>query len=105
MNVPERVILVCQSFRSGGEPKGICHKQTEGFLQYIEEEIIDRGLDCLVSATGCLKMCDSGPVLVIQPDNWWFGKVDSQEAIDAILDGLEDGLPAQEQLLNTSQAL
>jgi (2Fe-2S) ferredoxin len=29
--------------------------------------------------------------MVIQPDNWWFGGVDSEEAIDAILDSLEEG--------------
>ncbi len=104
MPVPERQILVCQSFRSGGDPKGVCHKQTSGFLQYIEEEIIDRGLDCLVSATTCLKQCDAGPILVVQPENWWFKHVNSLEAIDAILDGLEDGEPARDHLLSSCEA-
>ncbi len=99
MALPERQIIVCQSFRVAGDRKGLCHKQTDGFLQYIEEEILDRGLDCLVSATTCLKQCERGPIMVIQPENWWFGKVDSEDAIDAILDGLEDGEPAREYLL------
>ncbi len=99
MATAERQILVCQSFRAAGDKKGICHKETDGFLQYIEEEIIDRGLDCLISATTCLKQCDSGPVMVIQPENWWFKEVNSEEAIDAILDGLEDGKPAAEYLM------
>ena len=43
MATPARQILVCQSFRVAGDKKGICHKQTEGFLQYIEEEVLDRG--------------------------------------------------------------
>ena len=46
MATPERQILVCQSFRVAGDKKGICHKNTDGFLQYLEEEILDRGLDC-----------------------------------------------------------
>ena len=99
MAIPERQILVCQSFRVNGEKKGICHKQTDGFLQYIEEEILDRGLDMQVVATGCLKQCESGPVMVVQPDNWWFKGVDSEEAIDAILDGIEDGEPAEDYLI------
>jgi len=99
MGVPANQILVCQSFRSNGEPKGICHKKTEGFLQYLEEEILDRGLDCQVTATGCLKQCDNGPAMVVQPQNWWFKGVDSEEAIDAILDGLESGEPPEEYLL------
>lgn len=99
MALPERMIICCQSFRAAGDPKGICHKQTDGFLQYIEEEILDRGLDMQVVATGCLKQCEQGPVMVIQPENLWFKGVDSEEAIDAILDGLEDGEPAADYLL------
>ncbi|WP_319471334.1 (2Fe-2S) ferredoxin domain-containing protein [uncultured Pseudodesulfovibrio sp.] len=98
MAIPERMIICCQSFRAGGEPKGICHKQTDGFLQYIEEEIIDRGLDALVVASSCLKQCESGPIIVVQPENWWFKGVDSEEAIDEILDALEEGEPCAEYL-------
>ena len=100
MAIPERQILVCQSFRAGGEPKGMCFKQTDGFLQYLEEEILARGLDILVTATACLKFCEKGPVMVVQPDNWWFGGVNSEEAIDAILDGMESGGPAADYLLS-----
>ncbi|MFV0348556.1 MAG: (2Fe-2S) ferredoxin domain-containing protein [Halodesulfovibrio sp.] len=98
MATPERMIICCQSFRAAGDPKGICHKQTEGFLQYIEEEVLDRGLDALVVATTCLKQCESGPILVVQPDNWWFKGVDSEAAIDAILDALEEGEPCADYL-------
>ncbi|MHB8791280.1 MAG: (2Fe-2S) ferredoxin domain-containing protein [Desulfobulbaceae bacterium] len=94
MATPKRQILVCQSFRVAGDKKGICHKQTDGFLQYLEEEIIDRGLNCLVTATTCLKQCEAGPIMVVHPENWWFKGVDSHEAIDTILDSIEDGAPA-----------
>ena len=99
MATPARMIICCQSFRAKGDPKGVCHKQTDGFLQYIEEEILDRGLDALVVASTCLKQCESGPIMVVQPENWWFKGVDSEGAIDAILDGLEDGEPCAEYLL------
>jgi (2Fe-2S) ferredoxin len=95
MAMPTHIIFVCQSFRAAGEPKGICHKQSNGSLQYIEEGILDRGLDCQVAATGCLKQCEAGPVMLVQPQNWWFKGVDSEEAIDAILDGIEAGRPAE----------
>ena len=99
MGIPANQILVCQSFRLKGDPKGICHKKTEGFLQYLEEEILDRGLDCQVTATGCLKQCDNGPAMVVQPQNWWFKGVDSTDVIDAILDGLEEGDPPADYLI------
>ena len=99
MALPEKQLMLCQSFRLKGEQKGICHKQTDGFLQYIEEEILDRGLDIQIVATGCLKQCESGPIMVLQPDNQWFKGIDSEDAVDAVLDGIEDGEPAAEYLI------
>lgn len=98
MKKPKRHILVCASFR-GKEPKGVCHtKGAMGLLPYIEEEIIDRGLDALVSSTSCLKVCDDGPVLVVYPEGHWYGNVD-EEAVDEILDALEDGGVAEKYIL------
>lgn len=99
MALPERQILLCQSFRVNGEPKGICHKQTDGFAQYIEEEILDRGLDMQIITTGCLKQCEAGPIMVVQPENWWFKGIDSEDAIDLVLDGVEDGDPPADYLI------
>ncbi len=98
MAAPERVVLLCQSFRTGGDPKGVCHRQTEGLAQYLEEEILGRGLDMQVVTTGCLKRCDRGPIVAIFPENWWFGGVDSEAAVDAILDALETGEPAESRI-------
>ncbi len=53
-----------------------------------------------VTATGCLKQCEVGPVMVVQPDNWWFKGVNSEEVIAAILDGLENGEPAADYLIS-----
>lgn len=101
MPKPKHHILVCASFRATGEPKGKCHRKNSlDFLPYIENEIIDRGLeDVIVSSTCCLKACDEGPIMVIYPENTWYGHVDSEDAIDTILDAVEDGEVAGEYLL------
>jgi (2Fe-2S) ferredoxin len=89
---PTHHILLCASFRAGGDPKGMCHKKGSAeLLPYIEGEVLDRGLDALISATGCMKQCDDGPVMVIYPENYWYKNVESEEAVDDILDALEDG--------------
>lgn len=99
MDKPDYHIFVCNSFRMSGEPQGICNKKGgPALLQYIEEEILDRGLDAMVSATGCLKVCDRGPAMVIYPQNYWYGNVD-EEAVDEILDALEDGEACEEYLI------
>ena len=94
-------ILVCASFRPNGDPKGKCHrKNSHEFLPYIENEILDRGLDNVhVSSTCCLKMCEEGPVMVVYPQNTWYGHVESEAVIDEILDALEAGKVAKEYLL------
>ncbi len=92
MEKPAYHIFVGSSFRVDGDPKGMCHKKgSTGFLPYIENEILDRGLDALVVSTGCMKACDHGPVMVIYPNNIWYGNLESEYAIDEILDALEDG--------------
>ena len=100
MEKPEYHIFVCNSFRMSGEPQGICNKKGgPDLLQYIEEEVLDRGMDAMISATGCLKVCDRGPAIVVYPHNYWYGNVD-EDAVDAILDALEDGEACEDYLIS-----
>lgn len=92
MEKPRHLICVCASFRADGDPKGVCHKKgSVDYLAYIENEILDRGLDAQVTSTGCMKACDHGPVMAIYPEGHWYGGVENEDAIDEILDALEDG--------------
>ena len=100
MEKPTHHIFVCSSFRASGEIKGKCSKQgATDLIPYIEGEILDRGLDVLLTSTGCMKQCDNGPVMVIYPENLWYGNVTGEEMIDEILDALEDGGQAEEYLI------
>ena len=99
MEKPDYHILVCNSFRVTGEPQGVCNKKgAVDLLQQLEEEIVDRGLNAQVSSTGCLKVCDRGPAMVIYPAGWWYGDVD-EDKLDEILDALEEGNPAEDYLI------
>lgn len=92
MKKPEYLILLCNSYRVAGDAQGACNKKgATDLLQYVSEEAADRGLDIAVSTTACLNVCSQGPVMVIQPNNFWYGGVESEEIIDEILDGLEEG--------------
>jgi (2Fe-2S) ferredoxin len=102
MEKPKHHIFVCASFRVGGAPKGICEKKgSADFLGYLENELIDRGLDeVLVSSTGCLKVCDRGPAMVIYPENIWYGGVDGEDALDEIIDAIENEGVADKYLIS-----
>ena len=80
---------------SKGIPRGSAIKNPTGLLQYLEQELSDHGLtEVVVSSTGCLKVCETGPSMVIYPENWWYGKIEGESDIDEIIDALEDGKPA-----------
>ena len=99
MEKPNHHIFICSSSRVSGEPKGFCNKNAAGLIQYLQSEINDRGMEnIVVTNTGCLKVCDRGPAMVIYPEGFWYGAL-SEDAIDEILDALESGQAAEKYLL------
>ncbi len=91
MQKPDHHFLVCASFRVSGEPQGVCaNKGAANLLQYLENEIADRGLNAMVSSTGCLKFCDRGPILIHYPFGAWFGEM-NEDKIDQLFDAIEEG--------------
>ncbi len=100
MDKPSIHIFVCASFRADGEAKGVCNKKgSVALLPYIENEILDRGMDAQITSTGCMKACDYGPVMVVHPSGDWYGKVESEDIVDEILDAIEDGEKAESYLI------
>jgi len=101
MQKPKHHIFVCGSFRANGAPQGVCNKKDSmQLLQYLEQELADRGLSGVaVSSTGCLKVCDRGPAIVIYPENWWYGGVESESQLDEIIDALEQGKPVERYVI------
>lgn len=100
MKKPTFHILVCNSYRISGDAQGACNKKNSPeLIQYITEEAADRGLDVTVSSTGCLNVCAQGPIMVVHPNNYWYGLV-TKEAVDEILDALENNEPAQKYLIS-----
>lgn len=100
MKKPTYHILVCNSFRTAGEAQGACNKMgAADFVPYLMEECADRDLDVAVSMTGCLNVCAQGPVMVVHPNNFWYGNVKSTDIIDEILDALEEGEACEKYLI------
>jgi len=101
MQKPTHHILVCASFRTQGESKGMCFKKdSAALLPYIETELGDRGMDdVMISSTGCMNRCENGPLMVVYPAGSWYGEV-NEEKIDEILDALQEGKEAEGLLLS-----
>jgi len=100
MDKPDYHILICNSYRTTGEAKGVCNRKDAATLpQYLEEELVDRGINAIVSTTSCFKICDKGPVMVVYPQGWWYPGV-NEDKIDQILDALEDGEPVESLVMS-----
>lgn len=104
INVPDLHLVMCSSSRIAGAPKGGCQgRNAPDLVQYLQEEVTDRGIPgVLVTNTGCMQICPRGPVLVVYPAGHWYGPVDSEDKIDAILDAIEEDGVVEDLLLNAS---
>lgn len=93
MNKPKQHIFVCTSSRVNGQQKGYCHtKDGVEIMAKFREEIEERGLggEVFISNTGCFAICEKGPIVVIYPDNVWYGAVcpqDVEEIMDSHIEG------------------
>jgi (2Fe-2S) ferredoxin len=93
MQKPKHHIFVCASTRLNGMVQGTCSKkESHNLIAMFNEEIMDRDLDAevMVTATGCIGLCEKGPVVMIYPEGIWYGEV-SEDDIEDILDALQEG--------------
>lgn len=59
------------------------------FMEEIEER--DLGGDVFVTNTGCFGICEKGPIVVVYPDNVWYGSVGSDDVSEIMDEHIEGG--------------
>ncbi len=101
MNKPKHHLFVCGSFRVAGEARGFCHKKdSHNLLSYLQSEIQDRMLEGVeVASTGCINICEKGPVMIDYPSGDWYGNL-TEDAVDDILDAFEEGEVCKDNLIS-----
>ncbi|MBZ4683950.1 MAG: hypothetical protein PWP46_944 [Fusobacteriaceae bacterium] len=99
---PKFHILVCSSSRLNGVQKGYCIQNGGSeIVETIIEEVDDRDLssEIMVTNTGCLSICDKGPIVIIYPEGIWYGNVSSDD-IEEIFDShIENGKVVERLLI------
>lgn len=93
MEKPVHHIFICTSSRPTGQQKGFCHSKdgVEVMMRFMEE-IEDRelGNEVFITNTGCFGICEQGPIVVVYPENVWYGSVtpdDVEEILDEHIEG------------------
>ena len=68
----------------------------------LDRSLAERGLgddDVLVTVTGCQFPCNHAPVVSVQPDDVWYGRVDPAVAEQITISHLVDGTPVDDHRL------
>ena len=95
---PEYHIFVCTSSRINGTQKGYCHSNgsTEivtNFMEAIEENGISDKV--MVTNTGCLGICNEGPIVIVYPEGTWYGKVTPDDVEEIVESHLVNGVKVE----------
>lgn len=96
MNKPKAHIFVCTSSRINGQQKGYCHsKESVDLVMKFMEEIEERDLggEVFITNTGCFGICEKGPIVVVYPDNVWYGSVTADDVEAIMEEHIEGGTP------------
>lgn len=93
MPKPEHHIYVCQNERAEDNPRGSCKRcgseeVLKAFKKYISENRLRDRIE--FDGSTCMDTCAWGPVVVVYPDNVWYGKV-TVEDVPAIVEAVAKG--------------
>jgi (2Fe-2S) ferredoxin len=98
----KRYLFVCTNRRDEGVPKGSCAARGASDLHAtLKAELKARGLaDLEVRActASCLDVCWAGPVIAVEPDDYFYGRV-RPEDLPELLQSLADGTRVERLVL------
>lgn len=95
-------IFVCTSCRVNGMQKGTCFsKESVPIVQKFMQEIEERELfnEVMVTNTGCLRVCNKGPIVVVYPEGIWYGNVTLKDVERIVEEHIEGGKVVEDLLI------
>jgi (2Fe-2S) ferredoxin len=89
-------LYVCTQQKPAGVPSCSASGSSE-VLAAIEREVLAQGFDNQVQLTtsGCMGLCDEGPVLVVYPEGTWYRNVKPSDAAELVRAHLATGKPVE----------
>jgi len=99
MPKPKVHFMVCGNRRPPGHPRGCCADNGAGdVLNTIGQLLMDtQSFDKVkVNMTSCLGPCSMGTIVVVYPDNVWYGQMDGEKAKRIWDSHVNEGKPVPE---------
>lgn len=99
MAKPKKHLFICTNQRPEGHPRGCCaSREALKLWQKFGDLLNEKGLFNEVHFSGvrsCLGPCSVGPVIVVYPDNVWYGNVTEADVEEILTDHIVGGNPVQ----------
>lgn len=103
MSQRERYLFVCINRRADDNPRGCCaSKGSEAIQRALKEELAARGLNrfkARVCAASCLDQCSSGVTILVEPDHFFYGRVEVGDVAE-IAQSLAEGTQVERLVLS-----
>jgi len=91
-------VFVCTNKREDGHPRGCCHeKNSVEIRSALKSKIKEKCLNTRIRANsaGCLDACEHGPVIVVYPEQIWYGNVKLEDVDEIIESHLINDIPVE----------
>lgn len=98
----EKHVFVCENRREEGHPKGSCAgKGSEEITVALKKRISDLALnkDVRINSAGCLGACEHGAVIVVYPEQIWYGNVSVDDVEEIIQSHILNNCPVERLLI------
>jgi (2Fe-2S) ferredoxin len=71
--------------------------ETEAYVSYLRKRLAERGLakEIRINKSGCFNQCGHGPMVVVYPDDVWYGAVRMEDLDEIMLEHLVNGRPVE----------
>ncbi len=103
MPKPNKHVFICTNQRPEGHPRGSCAARgTMKVWQKFAEILNEKQLFNEVAVSGvrsCLGPCGMGPIVVVYPDNVWYGQVTEADVSEIFESHLIGGNPVERLVL------
>jgi (2Fe-2S) ferredoxin len=94
----EKYIFVCINERPDEHPRGCCSQRgSTEILDELKRQVKEKRLrlQVRVNKAGCMELCETGPSIMVHPDNVWYQKVKLEDVEEIIESHIINGIPVE----------
>lgn len=98
----DKHIFICENQREENHPRGSCAaKNSAELTNKFKTRLKELGLNSAIRAnkSGCLDACEFGPIVLVYPEQIWYGGVKLEDVEEIIQEHLIKNKPVERLLI------